>query len=224
MQGLILKNICSFVDMDPVQTVRLCDQWFKHNYMQMVEAINSYSTSTAQANDSSFKLINTVLEIKQNTIHEEYMQTLVTGSNIGPSEKYKNLIIKLVGILCDKKYRKVAMEYVSRDYFPIDDCLAILEEKDVKDACAVLYKRKGEYKKSISLYIEVLTKLSKDKVISAVFIHENMQSPFNDPETKNVNIKRFDELLTMIIEICDKYGSRLLEENEAQELWLYAID
>lgn len=65
---------------------------------------------------------------------------------MGPSKKYKNLIIKLVSILCDKKYRKVAMEYVSRDYFPIDDCLSILEEKDVKDACAVLYKRKGEYK------------------------------------------------------------------------------
>jgi tetratricopeptide (TPR) repeat protein len=116
------------------------------------------------------------------------------------------------------------MEYVSRDYFPIDDCLEICEEKGIKDACAVLYKRKGEYQKSISLYIEVLTKLSKDKVISAVFINENMQSPFNDPETKNMNIKRFDELLTMIIDICDKYGSRLLEDSEAQELWLYAID
>jgi hypothetical protein len=116
------------------------------------------------------------------------------------------------------------MEYVSRDYFPIDDCLEICEEKGIKDACAVLYKRKGEYEKSISLYVEVLTKLSKDKVISAVFIIENMQSPFNDPETKNANIKRFDELMTMIIDICDKYGSRLLEENKAQELWLYAID
>lgn len=116
------------------------------------------------------------------------------------------------------------MEYVSRDYFPIDECLEICKGKGVKDAEAVLYKRKGEYKVSISLYIEVLTKLSKDKVISAVFIHENMKSPFNDPETKNANIKRFDELMTMIIDICDKYGSRLLEENEAQELWLYAID
>jgi len=28
MQSLILKNICSFVEMDAVQTVELCDQWF----------------------------------------------------------------------------------------------------------------------------------------------------------------------------------------------------
>ena len=40
--------------------------------MQMVDAIQSYSTSNAQANDSSFKLINTVLNLKQNTIMEEY--------------------------------------------------------------------------------------------------------------------------------------------------------
>jgi hypothetical protein len=50
----------------------------------------------------------------------------------------------------------------------------------------------------------------------AVFIDENMQTPFNDPETKNADIRRFDELMTMIIEICDKCGSRNLEENEAQ--------
>ena len=28
----------------------------------------------------------------------------------------------------------------------------------------------------------------------------------------------------MIIEICDKYGSRLLKEEESEELWLYAIN
>ena len=65
MQGLILKNICSFVEMDPKQTVMLCDQWFHGNYDQMVEAINSFSTSSNQANEASFKLINTVLELKQ---------------------------------------------------------------------------------------------------------------------------------------------------------------
>ena len=30
--------------------------------------------------------------------------------------------------------------------------------------------------------------------------------------------------MTMIIEICDKYGSRLLKEEESEELWLYAIN
>jgi len=45
MQNLILKNISSFIDMDPTQTVSLCDQWFEGDYYQMVEAIGSYTTS-----------------------------------------------------------------------------------------------------------------------------------------------------------------------------------
>jgi len=114
------------------------------------------------------------------------------------------------------------MEYVQREYFPIEDCLQICEEKGVIDACAVLYKRKGEYEKSIELYIKVLARLSKEKVISAVFV--NADIPFNDPEIKNASIKRFDEILTMIIEICDKEGSRRLKEEEAERLWLKAIE
>jgi len=68
----------------------------------------------------------------------------------------------------------------------------------------------------------VLTKLSED-VIIAVSVMENIR-PFNDPETKNENIRRFDELLSMIIEICDKQGSRHLKEAEAEDLWLYSIE
>ena len=45
------------------------------------------------------------------------------------------------------------MEYMQREYFPIDDCLKICEEKGVTDACAVLYRRKGEFITSIELYI-----------------------------------------------------------------------
>ena len=108
---------------------------------------------------------------------DQYNQSLITGydeNKIGPKETYKNLIIKLVEILCEKKYRKIAKDYVCRDYFPLNESLAICEKKGVTDACAILYKRKGEFKTSISLYIEVLTNLSKDKVISAVYINANV--------------------------------------------------
>jgi tetratricopeptide (TPR) repeat protein len=124
--------------------------------------------------------------------------------------------------LCTGKYKQIAASYVSRDYFPIDECLEICEREKVVDACAILYKRKGEFKKSIELYVEVLTQLSED-VIIAVYVDTNIR-PFNDPGNKNESIRRFDELLTMIIDICDKHGSRHLKEAEAEELWLYSIE
>ena len=88
-----------------------------------------------------------------------------------------------------------------------------MEKEGVIDACAVLYMRKGEYETSIKLYVKVLTQLSIDEVIQAVYI--NAKIPFNDPETKNKHIRRFDEFMTMIIDICDNYGSRLLKEQKA---------
>lgn len=40
--------------------------------MQMVEAIDSYSTSDGQRNELSFKFIDIILETKKSTIMEEY--------------------------------------------------------------------------------------------------------------------------------------------------------
>ena len=103
---------------------------------------------------------------------------MVTGfsANYAPSEKYKKLILKLVEILCtNKKYRDKAMEYVSREYFPINECLQICEHNDVKIASASLYRRNGEYEISVSLYVQVLTQHSRDNVITALCVDDNIR-------------------------------------------------
>ena len=74
------------------------------------------------------------------------------------------------------------MEYMQRDYFPIEECLKICEDKGVMDACAILYRRKGEFDKAIKQYIQVLTRLSKRRVISELYLTADI--PFNDPDTK----------------------------------------
>ena len=86
-----------------------------------------------------------------------------------------------------------------------------------------MYRRKGEYQRSVSLYVEVLTKLSKENIISALYVDANIR-PFNDPQTKNQDIKRFDELINMIIDICDTCGCKLLKVQEAEDLWLYSVE
>jgi hypothetical protein len=40
----------------------------------------------------------------------------------------------------------------------------------------------------------------------------NPEIPFNDPDIKNASIRRFDEIIQIIIDICDKDGSRRLKE------------
>lgn len=50
------------------------------------------------------------------------------------------------------------------------------------DACAILYRRKGEFEKAIKQYIQVLTRLSQRRVISELYLTADI--PFNDPSTK----------------------------------------
>lgn len=45
----------------------------------MVEAIDSSQYQAARANDVNFKFINTILNMRHQTITDEYMQTLITG-------------------------------------------------------------------------------------------------------------------------------------------------
>jgi hypothetical protein len=51
---------------------------------------------------------------------------------------YKDLMLRFVRVLCEKKFRPKLVEFVKKKYFPIVDCLQICEEKGMKEACAVL--------------------------------------------------------------------------------------
>ena len=55
MKDLIFDHISDFVDMDPVQTVKLCDQWFDGDY-------NSVARALKEQKDLSFSFLNTVLQ------------------------------------------------------------------------------------------------------------------------------------------------------------------
>ena len=85
-------------------------------------------------------------------------------------------MLNFLEILIDRKFRAKIVEYVSQDYFPIDESLKICESDERKylnfkqakrpedrrlntsalEASAILYYRKGsedDYRKSIELYV-----------------------------------------------------------------------
>jgi hypothetical protein len=128
--------------------------------------------------------------------------------------------LRLVDILCEKKFRTYITEYVARIYFPIDETLAICEKRGATEACAVLFKRKGQYEDSIKKYGDVLNELSQAYIIYTLYLDPHV--PFNDPNTKNEHIIHFDSIILQMIKICEKYGSRVAD-SEKEKLWLYAL-
>jgi hypothetical protein len=78
------------------------------------------------------------------------------------------------------------VEFVQRNYFPVDECLKICEEKGALEASAVLHRRKGAYQDSIELYVQVLVELCADQLFHTLYVETNIQ--FQDPKSKNEHI------------------------------------
>jgi len=55
-------------------------------------------------------------------------------------------LLRLVEILAERRVKnssKIIVDFVSRNYFPIEESLVICEKKGAIEASAVLYRRKG---------------------------------------------------------------------------------
>ena len=123
------------------------------------------ANSLKDQKDLAFNFLNTVLQQNEHKIINECENSgTITGYR--PSHKFIELLLHFVEILCHKKYRSKIVEFVSRSYFPIDESLKICEEKDAKEASAVLYKRNQDYYKAVELYTDVLIDLGNDIVIT----------------------------------------------------------
>ena len=147
MKELIFKQIADFVLMDPVQAVKLCDMWFEGDYESIAKALKGQK-------ELCFNFLNTVITQNEEKIVEEYEDSVISSAiRIGPGAKFANLLLHFVEILCEKKFRSKIVEYVSKSYFPIQESLNICNEKGALEASAVLYKRQGQYSKSIDLYV-----------------------------------------------------------------------
>ena len=125
------------------------------------------------------------------------------NSGYRPSQKYIEILLHFVDILCNKKYKSKIVDFVQRSYFPIDESLAICKKKQALEASAVLYKRNQDYNKAIELYTDVLVDLGTD------IVHTLFDVTFQDMERSNEHIIKFDEVISQIVRICDKQSSRM---------------
>ena len=185
MKKLIQKHIADFVQMDPEQAVKLTERWFGGDY-------NAVAQELRHQTDLAYNFLNTVLKKNEAQILEEYENSVLTSQPIpGPSPKFTTLLLNFLEILIDRKFRAKIVEYVSQDYFPIDESLKICESDERKylnfkqakrpedrrlnttalEASAILYYRKGsedDYRKSIELYVQVLANQGPEIVYSLV--------------------------------------------------------
>lgn len=136
-----------FVQMDAVKTVKLVDFWFGEDYILIAEQLKS-------SNEATFSFFQAVLTEKSDCV---YTDSAVVGSST--QSQYKQVLIRMIELLAANKVKHATrhlVDYVSRDYCPLDESLKICEKRNQTEACAVLYRRKGKLKEAVALYIKTM--------------------------------------------------------------------
>ena len=137
-----------------------------HDHIGIVDALKD-------RHDTIYRYLSQLISDREDVIQKEY-QTVVMGERGSRVyTEYKELMVRFVRTLCEKKHKGKLCEYVSKKYFPIEESLqtiyAVVEhssgkkkggDRDTNEALGILYRRQGEYEKAIDLFISVLVELS----------------------------------------------------------------
>lgn len=78
--------------------------------------------------DLIFKYLSTMLTEKEQIIQEEYSKIILAGGKVNNRfyDDFKDLMLRFVKTLCEKKYKSKLSEYVKKKYFPIEESLKVI--------------------------------------------------------------------------------------------------
>lgn len=113
MKRLILENIGDFVQMDPEQTVVLCDDWFDSDYEKIAKALFDQK-------NLAFSFLNTVITVCEPKILQEYNSSVMAVKQDFGQSHFIPILLIFVELLCEKKFRPKIVDFVSRNYFPVE--------------------------------------------------------------------------------------------------------
>ena len=109
-----------------------------------------------------------------------------------------------------------------KDYYPIERCIEVVEQRKKKLPLAYLLMRNGLFKPAIGLYMEVLREV---KLSSSDFLSGTTDFLFGGEHSKFApqSMRGFDGILGESFTICD-LGSKQLNEEEQVEIWFSVIE
>ena len=93
--------------MDPVQTVKLCEDWLESDYEKIARVLLEQKKALA------FSFINTVIKTHEASIIHDYNNSVMAvKTDFGSSERFIPILLIFVELLCEKKFRSKIVDFV----------------------------------------------------------------------------------------------------------------
>ena len=83
--------------------------------------------------------------------------------------KYENYLVQFTKLLCQFDKFKVE-HWVSKTYFPINQCLDVCREQENDRGVAILVIRSGNFEQAIKEYLKILDKINTQKLLEQIRI------------------------------------------------------
>lgn len=115
---------------------------------------------------------------------------------------------------------------VKNSYYPVQDCLAICQEYDQKEAAFLLNKKLGKYFDSVECGIKIIkTKVDLNKLkLELYFAKKNgISSSFCITNELMIECVLFDNVFKKILKICSK-NSKEVDHDKEELIWYIVID
>ena len=129
------------------------------------------------------------------------------------TQKYENYLVQFTRLLC--QYDKNKVEYwVSKPYFPVNQCLEVCRAQENDRGVAILLMRSGDYQAAIRVYLSILDKISTQKLLEQIkLIYKDepnflegldTESQKKDTDLANWRPQRKNQVVLQVIALFDQ--------------------
>ena len=217
---LVLENMINIGNVSEMKMLEIIYKWFYNDKDDKKNLINILTKDPKK----QFLYIEPlakefIIEYKENEDKKNKNQIIKTNEE-------KEFIITTLGIyiqlLCKLgKKEKVLRKLKDCPLYPIDTCIEICEEYDVKDALIFLYKKTGGFQNAIKVTLRIIDECYAAilKIITAdIFIKKDFEE----------QISNFNNSINQSIEILENNHSQkisdIIKESDDVDLWFQILN
>lgn len=151
----IYNRTHQLVRMDAHKCVGLADALYFGDHANFVSRLNDYP-------QEQYLYISKLIELKFEEIKDtvkNYTLNSATSTSASKSKQWLKILrthLKLACQLAPDEVVKIVEKTIKENFYPLEECLKTCQEFRQLEASAMITKKIGSYKESITLYLELL--------------------------------------------------------------------
>jgi len=182
-------------------SIDIVENWLEGNHLKIMKIIEKNG-------ELQLNYLNILMQVKEEDMERVLKDDTSYSSSEG--EKYKQLMLIYVQLLCAYKKNKALLEFIKRKYAPLNEILSICTSFKNNIAIAYILKSRAEYEKALGTYFRIFNEY-----------FEKLIANQNKEEYIEISLTECKEIYEEILDVCNKNA---VVNNKDKKLWFAALE